>query len=286
MFAIIGIVTVLGCVIGGYLMEQGNLSVLFQPAELVIIFGAAGGAFIIASPKKLLSLTIKAFIAIFTAKDHGKEAYLELLLLLNELFRKARREGLISVESHVNRPEESPIFTNYPGVMHDKTVLGFLCDNFKVYISTGMEPDALETLMETDLEAMHHESLDPSHAVNRTADSLPGLGIVAAVMGVVLTMGKISEPPEVLGHSIGAALVGTFLGVLMCYGFVGPLAANMEARAKEHHNVLNVIKTALLSTVGGGSPAVALEFARRAIPPNERPTFEELEEAMRGKKEG
>lgn len=171
--------------------------------------------------------------------------------------------------------------------MHEKSVLSFLCDNFKIYISTGMEPDALESLMDTDLEAMHHEGVEPAHAVNRTADSLPGLGIVAAVMGVVLTMGKITEPPEVLGHSIGAALVGTFLGVLMCYGFVGPLAANMESsRAKEHHNVLNVIKTALLSTVAGGSPAVALEFARRAIPPNERPTFEELGEAMRGKKEG
>ncbi len=286
MFVAIGIVVVLIAVIGGYLMEGGNLSVLFQPAELVIIFGAAAGAFIIASPKKALSMTIKDLIGLFTAKEHGKEAFLELLLLLNELFRKARREGLISVESHVNRPEESPIFSNYPGVMHNKGLVSFLCDNFKVYISTGMEPDALENLMDTDLEAQQHEMLIPSHGVNRTADSLPGLGIVAAVMGVVLTMGKITEPPEVLGHSIGAALVGTFLGVLMCYGFVGPMAANMEHKAKEHLEVLGVVKTALLSTVSGGSPAVALEFARRAVPPSERPTFEELEEAMRGKKEG
>jgi chemotaxis protein MotA len=190
------------------------------------------------------------------------------------------------VESHVNRPEESPIFSSYPGVMHNKSLVTFLCDNFKVYISTGMEPDSLESLMDTDLEAQNHELLLSSHTVGKIADSLPGLGIVAAVMGVVLTMGKISEPPEVLGHSIGAALVGTFLGVLMCYGFVGPMAANMEHRAKGHLEILGVVKTALLSTVSGGSPAVALEFARRAIPPSERPTFEELEEAMRGKKEG
>ncbi len=286
MFAIIGMVVVLLSVIGGYLMEHGNMSVLFQPAELVIIFGAALGSFIISSPKKLLSLSVKDLMATFTAKERGKAGYLELLLAMNELFRKARREGLIAVESHVNKPEESPIFTKYPGVLKDHHSLGFLCDNFKVYISTGMEPDSLDDLMEIDMETQHKEAMLPSAAITKVADAMPGLGIVAAVLGVVLTMGKISEPPEILGHSIGAALVGTFLGILMSYGFVGPLATNMEHRANEHHSALNVIKTGLLSTVSGGSPAVALEFARRAIPQSERPGFEELEEAIRGAKEG
>jgi chemotaxis protein MotA len=231
-------------------------------------------------------MTIKALLGVFTGKGVTKESYLELLMAMNELFRKARREGLIAVESHVNRPEDSTIFTKYPGVLNNHHVLSFLCDNFKVYISTGMEPDSLDDLMEIDMETQHKETGMPAAAVAKVADGMPALGIVAAVLGVVLTMAKISEPPEVLGHSIGAALVGTFLGVLLSYGFVGPLASNMEHSANDHHIALNVIKTGLLSTVSGGSPAVALEFARRAIPPAERPGFEELEEALRGAKEG
>ena len=285
MFPAIGLVIVMGSVIGGYLLEGGNLSVIWQPVEVLIICGAALGAFIAGSPKKLLSMSIKQALGVFKAKEHSKEGYLEMLLLLNDLFRKARREGLIAIESHVNRPQESSIFTQYPGFMHDKEVVDFLCDNFKVYISTGMEPDALENLMEIDMETQAHEALAPSHAVTTTADSLPGLGIVAAVLGVVLTMAKINEPPDVLGHSIGAALVGTFLGILACYGIVGPIATAMGHAAKDKAIMLNIIKAALLSTVSGGSPAVALEFARRAIPNTERPSFEELEEAMRSKKD-
>jgi chemotaxis protein MotA len=285
MFPAIGLVIVIGSVVGGYLLEGGNLSVIVQPVEVLIIMGAAFGAFVAGSPKKLLNMSFKQALGIFSAKGHSKESFLEMLLLLNDLFRKARREGLIAIESHVNRPQESSIFTQYPGFMHDKDAVDFLCDNFKVYISTGMEPDALENLMEIDMETQSHEALAPSHAVNKTADSLPGLGIVAAVLGVVLTMGKINEPPDVLGHSIGAALVGTFLGVLACYGIVGPVASAMEHTAKDKSIILNIIKAALLSTVSGGSPAVALEFARRAIPNAERPTFEELEDALRSKKE-
>jgi chemotaxis protein MotA len=285
MLPAIGLVVVLGSVIGGYLLEDGNLSILFQPVEVLIIMGAALGAFVVASSKQMLMLSIKQALGIFKAKGHTKEDYLELLMLLNELFRKARREGLIAIESHVNRPHESSIFTQYPGFLHNLMALDFLCDNFKVYISTGMEPDSLENLMDIDMETQAKGALEPSHAVNRTSDSLPGLGIVAAVLGVVLTMGKINSPPEVLGHSIGAALVGTFLGILACYGIVGPIAAAMEHHVKENAVMLNVIKAALLSTVSGGSPTVALEFARRAIPSEERPTFEELEDAARGKKE-
>lgn len=285
MLPAIGLVIVFGSVVGGYLLEGGNLSIIIQPVEILIIMGAAVGAFFISSSKKLLNMSIKGALGVFTHKGASKESYMELLLLLNELFRKARREGLIAIESHVNRPRESSIFTQFPGFLHDNEAVDFLCDNFKVYISTGMEPDALEMLMEIDMETQSKEAVEPSHAVTTTADSLPGLGIVAAVLGVVLTMGKINEPPDVLGHSIGAALVGTFLGILACYGVVGPIGKAMEHSAHEKATLLNVIKSALISTVSGGSPAVALEYARRAIPPAERPSFEELEDAMRGKKE-
>ena len=285
MLPAIGLVIVLGSVIGGYLLEGGNLSVIWQPVEVLIICGAALGAFVAGGSKKLLSMSIKGALGTFTHKGSSKESYMEMLLLLNDLFRKARREGLIAIESHVNRPNESSIFTQYPGFLHDTEAVDFLCDNFKVYISTGMEPDALEMLMEIDMETQGKEAIEPSHAVTKSADSLPGLGIVAAVLGVVLTMAKINEPPDVLGHSIGAALVGTFLGILACYGIVGPIANAMEHAANEKATILNVIKSALISTVSGGSPAVALEYARRAIPPGERPTFEELEDAMRGKKD-
>ncbi|MFH1060656.1 MAG: flagellar motor stator protein MotA [Pseudomonadota bacterium] len=281
MFAIIGIGVVLLAVAGGYLMEGGNFSVLFQPAEVVIIFGAALGAFAISAPKKVLIASAKGLLGVFTAKDHGKQGYMELLLAMNELFRMARREGLIAVEGHVNKPQESPILQKYPGVLANASVLGFLCDNFKVYISTGMEPAQFAEVMDTDLDSQHKEGMQPAAGVNRVADSLPGLGIVAAVLGVVLTMGKINEPPAVLGHSIGAALVGTFLGVLMCYGFVGPLAAALEHHHHERMGMLEVVKVGLLATVTGSAPAVALEFARRAIPLSERPGFEELEEAIR-----
>ncbi len=281
MFAIIGIVVVLGAVIGGYILEGGNLSVLFQPIEVLIIMGAALGGFAISAPQKVIIHTIKELIGVFTAKDPTKELYLELLLTMNELFRMARRDGLISVEGHVNKPHESAVFKKYPGVLANTQVLAFLCDNLKVYITSGMEPKQMEEVMDTDLEAQEKEGAIPATGINRVADSLPGLGIVAAVLGVVLTMGKITEPPEVLGHSIGAALVGTFLGVLLCYGFVGPLAANVEHRHHERMGLLEVVRVGLLSTVAGAAPVVALEFARRAIPLSERPSFEELEAVLR-----
>ena len=281
MFAIIGIVVVLGAVVGGYLLEGGNLSVLFQPIEVLIILGAALGAFAISAPQKVIIATVKELLGVFTHKGPNKELYLELLLVMNELFRMARRDGLISVEGHVNKPQDSAVFKKYPGVLVNEQVLSFLCDNLKVYITSGMEPKQMEEVMDTDLEAQEKEGLIPSTGVNRVADALPGLGIVAAVLGVVLTMGKITEPPEVLGHSIGAALVGTFLGVLLCYGFAGPLAANMEHSHHERMGLLEVVRVGLLSTVAGAAPVVALEFARRAIPLSERPSFEELEAVLR-----
>jgi chemotaxis protein MotA len=282
MFVIIGIVVVLGSIIGGFLMEGGNLHVLFQPAELVIIFGASIGAFFIASPSRVVKLVVKHITLIISSKEQSKEKYLEILSLLYQLFSKIRKEGLISIESDVEAPDKSAIFNKYKSVMTNLDIINFLCDNVKVIITTNVPPHELEDLMELEIETHHHEAMVPSRSLAKIADALPGLGIVAAVLGVVLTMGKIDQPPSVLGHCVGAALVGTFLGVLMCYGFVGPMATNLEYKVKEDSVYFQIIKVALVAFVGGSPPQMAVEFARRAIPGKERPTFDELEKGIRG----
>lgn len=284
MFVIIGSIIVLGCVIGGYLLGHGNLGVLWQPAEFIIILGAALGSFIIANTKSAIIHTIKDLLGVLTGKHNSKAAYIELFMCLYHIFSKVRKEGIISIEADIEKPESSSIFQNYKSVLANKKAFEFICDNFKVFLSTKLEYHELDTMMEIDIEAHSKEMLHPAHAVNKVADALPGLGIVAAVLGVVLTMGKINEPPEVLGHHIGAALIGTFIGVLMCYGFVGPIATNMEHSAKEKEIYLMVIKAALLSFMNGAAPMIALEAARRAIPGSERPSFAELEEQFRGMK--
>jgi len=284
MFAIIGIFAVLASVIGGYLMEEGNLHVLFQPAELVIIFGAALGSFLISSPAKVVAMVSKNALTVIAPTSQSKAKYLDLLTLLYQLFSKIRKEGLVSIESDIETPEKSPIFQKYSSVMANHHALNFVCDNLKVIITANVPPHELDNLMDIEIDTHHHDAMVPSHSIAKVADGLPGLGIVAAVLGVVLTMGKIDQPPAVLGHSIGAALVGTFLGVLMCYGFVGPMAANLEHQAREKGVFLQVIKVGLVAFVGGSAPQMAVEFARRAIPDKEKPTFNELEEQVRGKK--
>ncbi len=284
MFAIIGIVVVIGMIIAGYLMEHGNLHVLLQPAELVIIGGAALGSFLIANPKKIAIGSLKKIGKVFTAKTKSKEAYLEVLLLFNELLVLARKDGLLSLEEHINNPDKSKILEKYPNIIKHNEVLDFICDNFKIYIATSPEPHIFENLMEIDLEALHRDEEAYPKAVTTVADSLPGLGIVAAVLGVVITMGKINEPPEVLGHSIGAALVGTFLGILGCYGFLGPIATHLEHLNHDNAIIFNVIKTALVAFSHNWHPSLVVEAARRAIPEHERPSFAELEGAIKGAK--
>jgi chemotaxis protein MotA len=284
MSLIIGMVVVIACVITGYLMEHGNLALLWHPSEIVIICGAAIGAFIISSPPTVISLTVNSLGNIIKAKERKKEAYLEVLTLLSTVFAKIRKEGLIAVESDIEDPDNSPIFSAYPSVLTDHHALSYICDNLKVIISTSVTPFELDNIMELELDTHHHEAMIPSHAIAAIADGLPGLGIVAAVLGIVLTMGKISEPPEVLGASVGAALVGTFLGVLLCYGFVGPVAKNLENSANGDLIYYQVIKTGLVSFVGGAAPQIAVEFARRVIPSNEKPGFNELEEVIRKSK--
>jgi chemotaxis protein MotA len=284
MFVAIGIVMVFAGVIGGYLMEHGNLHVLFQPAELVIIFGAATGSFLIMAPPRVIRVVLRNLSTIFKAGVLDKKGYLDLLVLLSLFFRRIRKKGLLAVEADVNNPDESDLFKAFPDLLARRNVVEFICANFKVIITTNMAHHELEALLELDIESSHEESLLPSFLIGKIADGLPGLGIVAAVLGVVLTMGKISEPPEILGHSIGAALVGTFLGVLACYGFVGPMGTNLELKAREEGTILTVIKTALVSSASGAVPQMAVEFARRAIPGENRPTFAELEEAIKQSK--
>lgn len=287
MFVLIGAGVVLGCVVGGYLMEHGNLSVLFQPAEVVIIFGAAIGGLIISTPMNVIVGIIKGTLqTAFGGGGYSKAHYTETLLLLSEIFTKIRKEGLISIEQDVEDPENSPIFSKYPKFLKNHHAVALLTDTLRTVMTTTISPYELESMLDSELETMHETEIAPSKSLTNVADGLPGLGIVAAVLGVVLTMGKIKEPPEVLGHSIAAALVGTFMGVLLCYGFVGPLARRLEANVNAEKEYLLVIKSALVAFVSGAAPQIAVEFARRTIPPHLRPSFHELEEEIRALKSG
>jgi chemotaxis protein MotA len=279
MYVILGIIIVLGSVIGGYTMEKGNINVLFQPAEIVIIFGAAFGSLLISSPPKVLKLILKDFGKIF--KDSSTTGYIELLSLLNNIFSKITKDGFISIEADIEYPRKSTIFQKYNNIISDKHILDFICDNLRVIMTINMSHHDLDSFLDIDIEANYSEALIPSISVAKIADALPGLGIVAAVLGVVLAMGKIDEPPAVIGHSIAAALVGTFLGVLLSYGFVSPVATNLEHKANESEVFFRVIKTALVSFVSGAPPQIAVESARRAIPKKDRPSFIELEKAIR-----
>jgi chemotaxis protein MotA len=283
-FVIIGMGIVLVCVVGGYLMEHGNMSVLWQPSEFIIILGAAAGALIISSPKSVIKGIISSLTGVFTQKEITKEDFLELLTLLNQIFWKVRKDGLLSLESDVDNPMASAIFKPYPKILANKSLLGFLCDNIRVMITSSMPAHDLENLLDTDIESLSHNKMMAAQGVAKMADGLPGLGIVACVLGVVLTMQFIDEPPAVLGKHIGAALVGTFLGVLACYGFVGPIGTNLEHKVKEKEILFNVVKSALISFQLGIAPQITIETARRAIPAEERPSFAEVEEALKKSK--
>jgi chemotaxis protein MotA len=281
MFVIIGFLVVIGCVLGGFLMAHGNMHVLFQPSEFVIIVGAALGGFIIANPMKIIKATVAGATRMFSSKAYTKQDYLDALVLLSEIFFKIRKEGLVSIESDIDAPEKSPIFKKYPKFLKNHHALAFLADTLRTLTITDIEPHELASLLDHEIDAHHEEAVIPSKSIANVADSLPGLGIVAAVLGIVITMGKINEPPDVLGHHVGAALVGTFLGVLLCYGFVGPMSRNLENIASEDREYLSVLKVGLLAFVNTPSPQVAIEFARRVVPGDLRPTFLELEDVIK-----
>jgi chemotaxis protein MotA len=281
MFAIIGVVVVFGCVIAGYLMEKGNLKVLVQPAELVVIGGAAIGTVLIANPVHIIKQIIGGMMGVLGGSHFTKKRYLESLKMMYELFNKARKEGLMALENDVEDPSKSPVFSKYPDFVKDHHIRDYVCDTLRMAVS-GSEPFDLDQLLELDMEVHHHGAGLPIASLSTMADSLPGLGIVAAVLGVVITMGSLGGPPEEIGHKVAAALVGTFLGILLCYGLVGPIASNMAKISDEHNAYLHVMRVVIIAFLKGTAPILAVEVARRAVPAHVRPTFKELEQACRG----
>jgi chemotaxis protein MotA len=281
MFAIIGIVVVFGAVIGGFLMEKGHLAVLMQPAELVILAGAAMGTLLVANPPRVLKAIVAGLLGTLKGSPFTRERYLSTLKMLYEFLNKVRKEGLLAVEMDVEKPKESAIFKKYPEFLHDHHALEFVCDTLRTAITGGVEPFDMDQMMELDMEVHHHGAMQPIDALSTVADSLPGLGIVAAVLGVVITMGALGGPPEEIGKHVAAALVGTFLGILLCYGLVGPLAASMRKAADEHNEYLHVLRVLMLAFLKGAAPMIAIEMGRRAIPAYARPSFEEMEKACK-----
>jgi chemotaxis protein MotA len=284
MFSIIGIVLVIGAIIGGYLMEHGNLMVLMQPAELVIIGGAGLGTLLIANPLPVIIAILKGVAGMFGGNKYDKKRYLSTLKMLNELFSRGRKGGIDSLEPDVEEPHKSEIFKKYTFVMKDHHVLDFICDTLRMAMSGTLSHFDLDQMIELDLEVHHKETGAPIAALSSVADALPGLGIVAAVLGVVITMGSIGGPPAEIGHKVAAALVGTFLGILLCYGFLGPMAAAMTRANECESQYYNCLRTGLIAFVRGAAPILAVEFSRRSIPALVRPSFKEMEATCKGVK--
>ncbi|MGD9741845.1 MAG: flagellar motor stator protein MotA [Dongiaceae bacterium] len=280
MFVIIGAVVVIASVIGGYTAMGGHLAVLIQPFEAVIIVGAAVGAFVIGNPPFVLKRTVNAVLRILKGAKHNKESYIELLSLLYQIFKLAKTKGMLALESHVENPEESTLFQQFPKFASDHHALVFLCDYLRMLTLGTDNPHQIEALIDEELDTHHQEQLQVSNAIQSMADGMPALGIVAAVLGVIKTMGSITEPPEVLGHLIGGALVGTFLGVFLSYGFLAPLAVACKSADDAEAKYLQCIKAGILAHMQGNPPAVSVEFARKALLENVRPTFYEVEEAV------
>ncbi|MDR2573915.1 MAG: flagellar motor stator protein MotA [Desulfovibrio sp.] len=280
MYLLIGLVIVAASVGVGYTMSHGEWAILFQPAEFIIILGCGLGAFFGSQTKYTFGLIVKSLKHLFSDPGSSKNHYLETLALLYALFSKMHREGVISIEGDVEKPESSPIFSKFPNVAKDTTLVNFIGDTLRVYLTTG-DPADIDSLMDVDMKTMHEEGMLPAHAVSHMAESLPGMGIVACVLGVVLTMGKINEPPEVLGHHIGAALVGTFFGILTCYGLFGPMGSKLENFAAEEHFYYHAVKEAVSAAIRGSTPLIAVEYGRRAIPYPFRPNFTEMEEKLK-----
>lgn len=270
------------CVFGGFILSGGKMEPVLKalPFEMMIIGGAAVGAFIIANSMHTVKATIKGMDCMIKAEAHNKESYLELLSVLYMLFKLARTKGWLALESHIEEPEDSDLFGQFPGFRSNHHAVHFLCDYLRI-ISLGNEnPHEIEALMDEEIETLESEFMHPSHAMQTMADGIPALGIVAAVLGVIKTMGSITEPPEVLGKMIGGALVGTFLGVFLAYGFVGPLAGALGTKGESKILYYRAIKVAMLAFLNGAAPQVAVEFARKFLPHHVQPNFTELEEKL------
>lgn len=280
----VGAIIVIVCVFGAYAAHGGHLHVLWQPSEIVIIGGAALGGFVIANPMSTIKIAISKAIHAWFGKGPSKSDYLELLQMMFQLFQIFRKDGPQAVEKHIEDPSKSDIFKNYPSFLKNHHAVDFLCDTMKITLSADLSQYDVDDLLDQDIKVMHEEEHAAQHAINQVAEALPGLGIVAAVLGVVHTMGSLDQGTEVIGGLIAAALVGTFLGVLACYGFIAPTSSKMGNDIAAEGRYLQVIKAALVSLQRGAPPLVCVEYARRTIFPVERPTFTEMDNATKNAK--
>lgn len=269
---------------GGFMMAGGNPALLWQPAEFVVILGAAIGSILISTPIKLLKKVIAHALSAMMGKGVTKQQYFEVLSMLYEIFQTAKKDGILGLEQHVEEPNGSALFTKYPSFLKNHEAVHFLTDTLKVIIAGGVPPHELEALMDTDIETHHEEAHKLPGVLSKVSDAMPGLGIVAAVLGIVITMQAIDGPPEEIGHHVGAALVGTFLGVLTAYGFIGPIATSIEYSVGNDSHYIACIKAGVVAFAKDVPPLIAVEFARRSISEEVRPSFKELESALRGGK--
>ncbi len=277
MFAIIGMLVVLGAVIGGFMMEHGPIRVLIQPSEVIIICGAALGTLLVANPLYTLKAVLGGVLEVIKGSTFSKKRYLSSLKMMYDIFNKIRREGPNSVEGDIEAPGESKFFADFPDFLKDHHARDFVCDTMRMVLMGGVEAFDVDQMMEADMDVHSHQAEQSVTALSSVADSLPGLGIVAAVLGVVMTMSALGGPPEEIGKKVAAALVGTFLGILMCYGFVGPVASNLAKLSHEEHEYLAVLRVTMIAFMKGISPLLAVEMGRRAVPAHLRPSFAEFE---------
>jgi len=283
-FAIIGCIIVVTSVLGGFAMEGGPFLVLMQFAEFLIIGGAALGALLISTPPKTMKQIVARVTGTFKGAGVGSQTYLDLLKLMFEIFQISRKEGLIALEGHIERPAESTIFANYPKFLKKPQLLNFICDTFRLVILGGVPSYDMEAIMDVDIETKHHEGSRPGMILQKIGDSMPGLGIVAAVLGVIITMQSIGGAAEQVGHKVASALVGTFLGIFLSYGFIQPLATNIDIYNDDESKVYEAVKAGMVAFAKGFNPIVCAEFARRTIPEDHRPTFQDMENYVKGKK--
>lgn len=284
MLVIVGYIVVALSVFGGFALAGGHLAALFQPVELLMIGGAAGGAFLVGNNSKAVKATLKALPTVFKGSKYTRALYMDIMALLYELLTKIRKEGLMSVEADVDAPQDSPLFAKYPTILADHHIIEFLTDYLRLMVSGSMNAFEIENLMDNEIETHHHEGEVPVHVVAKLGDGMPAFGIVAAVMGVVHTMESVGLPPAELGILIAHALVGTFLGILLAYGFVGPLSTLLEQKLHESTKMFQCIKVTLLASINGYAPAIAVEFGRKVLFSTERPSFSELEEHVKNAK--
>jgi chemotaxis protein MotA len=281
---IVGFIIVMGCILGGFILHGGHIMALYQPNEVLIICGAAFGAMVIANPVGLSIDVIKSVGALLTPSKYNKLMYLNLLNLMFDIFNKARREGLMGLENDIEDPEKSPIFSQYPGIQKNHHAVDFICDYLRIMVSGSLASHELEALIDQELDAHHEEVGLVPGAMSKAADGLPGFGIVAAVLGIVITMGKLGGSPEELGHSVAAALVGTLLGILLAYGFVGPCASFLEHKNRDEAMFYTCIKACIIASINGFPPQISVECGRKVLYHSVRPSFRELEAQYRAKK--